>query len=75
MDFWLKVGDTCFQARTTQKLVLVVTLDDKQLFWSGCWLLVKAKAGKSLTRATRVSLVGLLPSLAFSKSRKPKQRG
>jgi hypothetical protein len=35
-----------------QKLLLVVALDGNQPLWLGCWLLVKAKAGKSPTKGT-----------------------
>jgi hypothetical protein len=35
-----------------QKLLLAVALDDSQPLWLGCWLLAKAKVGKSLTKGT-----------------------
>jgi hypothetical protein len=35
-----------------QKLLLAVALDGSQPLWLGCWLLAKAKAGKSSTKST-----------------------
>jgi hypothetical protein len=50
----LSSSSNSFVTKTMQLIrqKLTVALDVSQLFWLGCWLLPKAKVGKSLTKDT-----------------------